>query len=81
MRKTFKEYAIINHPISEAEDHVEDVLFFSQDKHEIVKKLIDCQCTDEDSTVEIYEVYEDGDFAQGSDFDEPSNFIKNIDMR
>ena len=81
MRKTFKEYSIINHPINEAPYHVDDYLFASQDKNEIVKKLKECNCTDEDSTVEIYEVDEDGDFVQGSDFDEPSNFIKNIEMR
>ena len=75
MKKTV-EYAIINHDIDNAMMHNEDVLFTAQEPSEIISKLRDCGCTDDNSTVEIYYVDEDGDFLEGSDYDTPSNFIK-----
>lgn len=36
----------------------------------------DHNATDETTSIEIYEVDEDGEFVAGSDYDTPSNFIK-----
>lgn len=81
MEKKITEYAIINHGIEDAPYHNEDVIFESQDPEEIVNKLKDLttgDCSLEEFTVEIYEVDEDGDFWQGSDFDTAQNFCARI---
>lgn len=56
-------------------------IFKTSDKSETVKKLTELGATDETHCIEIFEGDEDGEFISGSDFDEPSNFLKNIEMR
>ena len=70
------EYAILNVTVDNAPLNNHNVLFESQDTSEIIKNIVECNCTDDDSCVEIYRVTDDGDFYDGSDFDTISNFKK-----
>ena len=71
------EYAILNVTVDNAQlNHNVLVLFESQDASEIIKHIVECNCTDDDSCVEIYRVTDDGYFYDGSDFDTISNFQK-----
>lgn len=76
-----KEYAILNANIEKATGS--EVVFESQNKDEIVRYLEDTgrDKDDESTTIEVYYVDEDGDFVEGSDYDTPSNFIKDIERR
>ena len=76
-----KEYAILNQNIDKADGSA--VVFESQDKNEIVRHLEETNRDNDDdhTTIEVYYVDEDGDFVEGSDYDIPSNFIKNIERR
>jgi hypothetical protein len=76
-----KEYAILNANIEKATGS--EVVFESQNKDEIVRYLeeTDTDKDNEHTTIEVYYVDEDGDFVEGSDYDTPSNFIKNIERR
>jgi ketosteroid isomerase-like protein len=81
MKMKIKEYAILNANIEKATGS--EVIFESQNKDEIVRYLEDTERDkdDEYTTIEVYYVDEDGDFVEGSDYDTPSNFIKNIERR
>ena len=77
-RDTVREYAIINRSIENAPGDSKEVLFISQDPQEIVDKLLDCNCTDADSAVEMYLVDKYDDFFEGSDFFTVSDFIRKV---
>jgi hypothetical protein len=81
MKMKIKEYAILNANIEKATGS--EVIFESQNKDEIVRYLEDTERDkdDEYTTIEVYYVDKDGDFVEGSDYDIPSNFIKNIERR
>jgi ketosteroid isomerase-like protein len=76
-----KEYAILNANIEKAMGG--EVVFTSKNKNEIADYLKETgrDTDDEGTTIEDYYVDEDGDFVEGSDYDTPSNFIKNIERR
>lgn len=76
-----KEYAILNANIEKAMGG--EVVFTSKNKNEIADYLKETgrDTDDEWTTIEVYYVDEDGDFVEGSDYDTPSNFIKNIERR
>lgn len=60
-----------------------EIIFESQDKNEIEKYLRESgrDLDDDNTTIEDYYVNEDGEFLEGSNYDIPTNFIKNIDKR
>ena len=76
-----KEYAILNGNIDEVDGS--EIVFESKDKQAIVDylKMTDRDVDDDGTTIESYYVDEDDDFLEGSDYDIPTNFIKNIDKR
>ncbi len=74
-----KEYLVYAENISEMPAETAKILFKSQDKESVREFLLDR--SDEDTTVKIYYVNEDGEFVVGSDYDIPSNFLKNIELR
>ena len=76
-----KEYAILNGNIDEVDSS--EIVFESKDKQAIVDylKMTDRDVDDDGTTIESYYVDEDDDFIEGSDYDIPTNFIKNIDKR
>lgn len=57
------------------------IIFKTSDKSELLKKLEELGATDETHCIEIFEGDEAGEFVSGSDYDSPSNFLKNIEMR
>jgi hypothetical protein len=76
-----KEYAILNANIEKAMGG--EVVFTSKNKNEIADYLKETgrDTDDEGTTIEDYYVDEEDDFVEGSDYDIPSNFIKNIERR
>ena len=60
-----------------------EIIFESQDKNEIEKYLRQSgrDLDDDNTTIEDYYVNEYGEFLEGSNYDIPTNFIKNIDKR
>lgn len=52
--------------------------FKSSDEGETVAELKRINANDDTHCIEIFEADEDGDFVSGSDYDEPSSFIKDF---
>ena len=58
-----------------------DYIATSADKYEIAMIALRDHYDDTNACIEIYTVDDDGEFFEGSDVDEVSNFIRNIESR
>ena len=78
-----KEYSIIKANINEDIETMNNssIVFKSINKLDVMNHLLSINANDDDYVVEIYKVDEEGEFIEGSDYDTPSNFIKNITKR
>lgn len=75
-------YGIINLSLEEIEKRQKEVTFDyeyvykSEKLSDIAYWLTKNKATDQEYSIENYEVDEEGDFVSGSDYDTPSNFLK-----
>jgi len=77
-----KTYGIVKLNLEEIEKGLKESTFDyeyvykSNKMSDVAHWIIDNKATDQEYSIEIYEVDEDGELLNGSDYDSPSNFLK-----
>lgn len=78
----YRTYGILRENAYKADklDEIE-YIFQSRDKNAVADFLRENNADDESFCIEIFYTDDEGDFIEGSDYDTPSNFIKNLALR